>query len=202
MHPEVSRRDRQILLRHCPTAGCFPTTETSHANKRFLSGASSGAGAWALGKGCQPTDALLATRLSHLPSAGTPPANKPRSLRAAPRPRSHCSRWADWAVVRWRAGRTSTRGMTGLVQSRTSYCSCLPPSPSLSHKIYLCLTLSTPFFSVFFFFFSPETSDMNCKMSGSARPCGTIQISRHQVGDSIFLQSQKNLISLHVLGTL
>ena len=154
MHPEASCRDHRSLLCHRPTTSCFPSpaTETSHVNKCFLSRAASGACTWAFGKGCQLTDALIASCLSHLPSTGTPPANKPRSLGAAPRPSSHCSHWADWAVVRRRAGRTSTRGMTGLVQSLTSYCSCLPPSPSLSHKLYLCLTLSTPFFAVLFFF--------------------------------------------------
>lgn len=41
---------------------------------------------------------------------------------------------------------------------------------------------------------------MRCKMSGTARPCSTIQISQHQAGDSIFLQLQKHHVSLYVPG--
>lgn len=41
---------------------------------------------------------------------------------------------------------------------------------------------------------------MHCKMSGTARLCGTIQISEHQAGDSIFLQLQKHHVSLYVPG--
>lgn len=140
-----------------------------------------------LWQGCKLTDAPIETCLSYLPSTGTLPANKPCLRGAALCPSSHCSHWADWAVVRQQAGRTGTQGMTRLVQTLTSYCSCLPPSPLLSHKLYLCLTPSTPFFPVFFFL--PEISDMHCKMSGIARLCGTSQILQHQVGDSIFLSA-------------
>lgn len=143
-------------------------------------------------------DALIAMCLGHLPSAGTPPANKPRSLSAAPRPSSHCSHWADWAVVRQRAGRTSTRGMTSLVQSLTSYCSCLPPSPSLSHKLCLCLTLSTPFFPVFFYFpqrlliciarcLEPPDRVAQSKITASGRQIASFSSHRSTISLCLFL---------------
>lgn len=125
-----------------------------------------------------------------------------RSLGAAPRPSSHCSHWADWAVVRRRAGRTGTRGMAGLVQSLTSYCSCLPPSPSLSHKLYLCLTLSTPFF-LFHFYFFPQRL-LIC-IARCLEPPDRVAQSKHdsiRLADSIFLQPQEHRISLYVPGTL